>query len=140
MSAIKGTGNAAESSISPVGRSVRRGTVVCYAYSMIFHITIHADWEVAASAAEYPAASLETEGFVHCSTGAQVLATTERWFPPDADLVLLELDEARTASPFDWPEVYPGQRFPHLLGPLTADAVVARLLWGPADRIHWPQP
>ena len=104
----------------------------------LFHITTgaEADRLMADGVLEPP--SLAAEGFVHCSTDAQVVATTTRWFPPEAELVLVELDPDRLGEELRWPEVYPGQRFPHVHGPLRAAAVVTRLPWGPADRAAWP--
>ena len=105
----------------------------------IFHITTadEADRLMVEGVLEPP--SLAAEGFVHCSTEAQVVATTAKWFASDAELVLLELDPERLGgAELRWPEVYPGQRFPHVHGPLPADAVVARLPWGPTDRAAWP--
>jgi uncharacterized protein (DUF952 family) len=81
--------------------------------------------------------SLEAEGFVHCSTASQVVATTARYFAPDADLLLVELFLGRVDDRLQWPEVYPGQRFPHLHGPVLLDDVVAIHPWGPDDRDHW---
>lgn len=103
----------------------------------IFHIATAVDADRLAADGVLLPPSLETEGFVHCSTAAQVMATTERWFAPEAELVLLELDPERLESDVAWPEVYPGQRFPHLLGPLTAGSVVRRHAWGPTDRLRW---
>ena len=103
----------------------------------IFHITTAAEADRLMADGELAPESLESEGFVHCSTAAQVVATTERWFAPDAELVLLELDPERLGAEVRWPEVYPGQRFPHIHGPLRAEAVTARLPWGPADRAAW---
>jgi uncharacterized protein (DUF952 family) len=82
--------------------------------------------------------SLQGEGFVHCSTAAQVVGSTDRHFEVDAELVLVELDPDRLGSELRWPEVYPGERFPHLHGPLRADSVVAVHPWSRADRDAWP--
>lgn len=106
----------------------------------IFHIATPADADRLAADGTLSPPSLAAEGFVHCSTGTQVLATTERWFAPDADLVLLELDPDRLDADVDWPEVYPGQHFPHVLGPLNASAVIARHPWDPEARRQWPRP
>ncbi len=104
----------------------------------MFHIATPADADRLMAEGVLEPPSLAAEGFVHCSTEAQVVATTDRWFAPDAELVLLELDPERLGgAELRWPEVYPGQRFPHVHGPLRADAVVARLPWGPADREAW---
>ena len=39
----------------------------------IYHITPRQDWEKASSEGTYRADSLETEGFIHCSTSAQLV-------------------------------------------------------------------
>jgi uncharacterized protein (DUF952 family) len=109
----------------------------------IFHITTgsEADRLMAEGALEPP--SLAAEGFVHCSTAAQVVDTTARYYAPEAELVLLELDPELVESDIAWPEVYPGpgpglgQRFPHVHGPLTRAAVRRRHPWGPGDRQQW---
>ncbi len=104
----------------------------------IYHITTPADADRLMAEGVLEPPSLAAEGFVHCSTDEQVVATTDRWFAPDAQLVLLELDPGRLGSAeLRWPEVYPGQRFPHVHGPLRAEAVVTRLPWGPGDRDAW---
>ncbi len=82
--------------------------------------------------------SLNGEGFVHCSTGAQVVGSTERHFDPGVELVLVELDPDRLESELRWPEVYPGERYPHLHGPITAESVIAVHPWSVADRQRWP--
>lgn len=103
----------------------------------IFHITTAADADRLQVDGVLEPPSLAAEGFVHCSTEAQVVATTAKWFAPDAELVLVELDPERLDAEVRWPEVYSGQRFPHVHGPLRAEAVVRRLPWGPADRERW---
>ncbi len=104
----------------------------------IYHITTAADADRLLAEGVLEPPSLAAEGFVHCSTDEQVVATTERWFAPDAELVLLELDPGQLGdAELRWPEVYPGQRYPHVHGPLRAEAVVARLSWGPDDRDVW---
>jgi uncharacterized protein (DUF952 family) len=39
---------------------------------MIYHITSKQEWVSAQEQGEYTAPSLQTEGFIHCSTAAQV--------------------------------------------------------------------
>ena len=40
---------------------------------MILHITSKSEWAAAQTRGEYSAPSLQTEGFIHCSTEDQVL-------------------------------------------------------------------
>ncbi|MEM8926128.1 MAG: DUF952 domain-containing protein [Actinomycetota bacterium] len=103
----------------------------------LFHIASAAEADELQQMGERRPPSLDGEGFVHLSTAAQVVGSTERHFPAGAELVLVELDPELLVDDVRWPEVYPGQRFPHLHGPLTADAVVAVHPWGPDDRRRW---
>ena len=65
---------------------------------MIFHITSRADWETAQQRGEYRAPSLDTEGFIHCSTSSQVLPVAENFYKGQRDLLLLAI-EARRIPP-----------------------------------------
>lgn len=89
----------------------------------IFHITTAATWEAAQAAGDYRADSLTSEGFIHCSTRAQLLRTAERYYRGQAGLVLLAVDVARLAAELRYEEGEPGELFPHLYGPLNLDAV-----------------
>ena len=62
---------------------------------LIYHIARRADWESARTSGLYTADSLATEGFIHCSTARQVLATAQRIFAGRTDLVLIAIDSAR---------------------------------------------
>ncbi len=106
----------------------------------LFHIATPTDVATLRATGELIPRSLTDKGFVHCSTSDQLVATTGRWFDADADaeLMLVELDPERLDADVRWPEVYPGQRFPHVHGPIAADAVVAVHPWGRAERAAGP--
>ena len=69
--------------------------------NLILHITTRSDWETAVSTDStnavshppYTADSLHTEGFIHCSTPAQLLIPANAMFKGQTDLLLLCLDE-----------------------------------------------
>lgn len=90
---------------------------------MIYHIAAQADWDNAQTAGAYTADSLASQGFIHCSTAAQVPGTAARFFAGRRDLLLLTIDPARLAAELRYEEGEPGQLFPHLYGPLNLDAV-----------------
>jgi uncharacterized protein (DUF952 family) len=96
---------------------------------LIYHITTAADWEQARQAGEYRLStrgvSLAQEGFIHASTAAQVPAVAGAFYRGAAGLVVLEIDTALVAPEIRY-ERPPGseQAFPHIYGPLSADAVV----------------
>jgi uncharacterized protein (DUF952 family) len=90
----------------------------------ILHITTASGWAAAQAAGELRAPSLDVEGFIHCSTEAQVLATANRIFRGSGDLLLLELDVAKIGPEVRWERATDvGDEFPHIYGPLNLDAV-----------------
>ena len=100
---------------------------------MIFHITSRAAWADAQQRGDYRAESLETEGFIHCSTPSQVLPVAENFYEGQSGLILLGIEPALLSSALKWeppaggippPGVPKGDSFPHIYGPLNLDAVV----------------
>ena len=89
----------------------------------LFHITTREAWDAARRAGEYRAPSLETEGFIHLSTGEQWPRTARRFFLGQSGLVLLSIDDSLLDAPVRF-EPADGEEFPHLYGPLEARAVV----------------
>ena len=100
---------------------------------ILLHIASRADWEAACATGSYRPASFEREGFIHCSTAAQVVGSADRYFRGRGDLVLLCIDESRVAGALRYeppavigeaPDRRTGELFPHLHGPLALDAVI----------------
>ena len=100
---------------------------------MIYHITSRSAWNEAHQQGEYRAESLESEGFIHCSTSTQVLPVVEKYYQGQRDLLLLLIDPALLASDLKWeppsggappPGVPEGDLFPHIYGPINLNAVV----------------
>lgn len=92
----------------------------------ILHITTPDGWAAARRTGEVRPASLDGEGFVHCSTRDQLAGTLARHFPGDGPLVGLVLDPARLGgAELRWEESRPGESYPHVYGPLPVAAVTA---------------
>lgn len=100
---------------------------------MIYHITTRRVWREAQQRGDYRVESLETEGFIHCSTGAQVLPVAEKYYAGQRGLLVLVIDPARLSSELKWeppsggapPAGVPeGEMFPHVYGPINLDAIV----------------
>lgn len=95
--------------------------------STVFHIAHRREWEAADLAGEgYAPPAFEVEGFIHCSTRAQVLPSAARHFEGAHDLVLVALDASVLGGDLI-PELAPsvGEAFPHLYRPITAGDVLA---------------
>jgi uncharacterized protein (DUF952 family) len=92
----------------------------------ILHLTSRAAWEAADRAGVYRADSLAGQGFIHCSTAAQVLRVANKFYPGQHGLVLLVLDPARLTSAVRWEpgSDKPDELFPHIYGPINPQAVL----------------
>jgi uncharacterized protein (DUF952 family) len=100
---------------------------------LILHITSKVEWLEAQERREYIAPSLQSEGFIHCSTEKQVLHVANAFYRGRTDLVLLQIDEAKLNSELKWeppagppaPGHFPSDLFPHIYGPINLTAVSA---------------
>ncbi len=105
---------------------LRRRQVASHNQPMILHIVQKNAWRKAAGGNAYRAASLELEGFMHCSTVEQVLIPANERFQGQEGLVLLCIDPCRVTAPIVYEDCYAsGRSFPHIYGPLNVDAVTA---------------
>ncbi|MEU5664177.1 DUF952 domain-containing protein [Streptomyces longwoodensis] len=103
----------------------------------VLHITERRLWEAARDRGAYTwstrGRTLEEEGFVHCSTRAQLPRVAAFLYgAPDApdDLVVLVVDPARLDAPLVYEAVEPGgEEFPHVYGPIPVGAVVEVQDW-----------
>jgi uncharacterized protein (DUF952 family) len=91
----------------------------------VLHVTTPAAWAAAQEAGEVRPPSLATEGFVHCSTRAQLAATLDRHYRGAGPLVLLVLDAESLAADLRWEESHPGEHFPHVYAPVPSTAVLS---------------
>jgi uncharacterized protein (DUF952 family) len=92
----------------------------------LFHLATSGEWAAAQAAGGLRPASLDTEGFVHCSWGRQVAGTVAKHFADAADLLALRLDpEALGPVELIEEDSYgSGQAFPHAYGPIPTAAVI----------------
>ena len=90
-----------------------------------FHLTPVEWWEAADPAEPLAAPSLETEGFIHCTTGAdEMVATANRHYAADPrSFVVLTLDLDRLTSP--WRVEDERRVYPHVFGPIDRAAILA---------------
>ncbi|EKQ69032.1 hypothetical protein OsccyDRAFT_1639 [Leptolyngbyaceae cyanobacterium JSC-12] len=92
--------------------------------SLVFHITPRSHWQQAQPLGEYQATSLDSEGFIHCSTASQVVRVANLFYQGQTDLVLLCIDVDRVQPELRYDVVETGEQFPHIYGALNLDAVV----------------
>jgi uncharacterized protein (DUF952 family) len=107
--------------------------------TVFFHIAAQRDWDRALRAGVYTAASLDGEGFIHCSTSAQHAVVANAVFAGRTDLVLLLIDSDRLAAEVRFEQAEPGgEPFPHIYGPVRMDAVFEAAPYRPGEggRFH----
>lgn len=94
--------------------------------AIIYHITSRQEWEMSRVNGYYEAASLQHEGFIHCSEEQQVHGVLNRYFSGQKDLLKLVIDTDKLTSLLKY-EVAPSvnEEFPHIYGPINFDAVVS---------------
>jgi uncharacterized protein (DUF952 family) len=100
------------------------GVVMTDADRHVFHITERGSFAVALESGAYEAESLQSEGFIHCSTRAQILRSAARFFGGRSGLVLLCIEAERVASLLRY-EAADGEAFPHCYGPIPLEAILA---------------
>ena len=92
---------------------------------MIFHITQRIEWEEAVRAGEYRAASLNDQGFIHCSTPEQVVQVANFFFGGQWGLVLLCIEVGELEAKVRYENCEGGEDlFPHIYGSINLKAVV----------------
>ena len=110
--------------------------------TLILHITSKSAWEAAQREGFYTAPSLESEGFIHCSTSAQVVATAERFYTGQRGLVLLVIDPKRVQAEvrYEAGTDKPDELFPHVYGTINLEAVTRILDFDPDPAGRWSLP
>lgn len=92
--------------------------------STILHILSRSDWAHAQAVGTYHATSIDSEGFIHFSTAAQVQQTANNYYQGHNDLVVLVIDTDKIQHELKWELASNGQKFPHVYGELNLDAVM----------------
>jgi uncharacterized protein (DUF952 family) len=95
---------------------------------IIYHITTAEEWKQALFNGFYEAASLQTEGFIHCSTENQVKGVLERYFQGQTNLLKLVIDTEKLTDELRFElSLSVNEEFPHVYGPINLDAVIGVL-------------
>jgi uncharacterized protein (DUF952 family) len=90
---------------------------------MIFHVAERDAW---GSPDTYRPASLTEEGFIHCSTAAQLIEVANGRFAGRTDLLLVTIEPDLLHAPVVFEDCYEsGRRFPHIYGAIDPGAVVS---------------
>ncbi len=107
----------------------------------IYKLVPSAAWRQAEQQGHFTGSPVDlADGYIHCSTAAQVAETAARHFAGVADLLLVEIASDDVTAMLRWEPSRGGALFPHLYGELPLDVVrsVTPLPLGVDGHHVWP--
>lgn len=100
----------------------------------LLHIARNEDLATAKSTGRYRAASLDSEGFLHCCHPPQLSGVLDRWFRGSVELTLLTIDPEALDAQLVFENTSGGtELFPHIYGDLPMAAIVDERALEPAQ-------
>jgi uncharacterized protein (DUF952 family) len=106
--------------------------------AIIYHITTAEAWNQGRANQLYTSPSLASEGFIHCSTPTQIVATANRYYVGQHGLLLLAIATERVQAEIRTENLIGGSElFPHIYGPLNPDAVTSTYAFEPEADGHF---
>ncbi len=91
---------------------------------IIYHIVLPDEWERFTSGL-YRAASLDTEGFIHCSFADQLDAVIARYYADADNLVVLGIETDLLMSRIIKETSTKSEIYPHVYGPINRNAIIS---------------
>ncbi len=91
---------------------------------IIYHVVLPEAW-AAFDGDLYEHASLEAEGFIHCSFDHQLDGVIGRYYSGVNKVILLEIDSDKLTSDLVSEPSTGGEIYPHIYGPINRDAIVS---------------
>lgn len=90
----------------------------------IYHIVTPEIWDKFKDETEYEAASLQTEGFIHCSYAQQLEAVLERYYKDAEKVLILTIEPNLLTSELIAEPSTGGEIYPHIYGKINRAAIV----------------
>lgn len=91
---------------------------------LIYHVVLPEIWETFKTRPSYQAASLQTEGFIHCSFANQLDGVLRRYYRNAGKVLILSIETEKLKSKLVVEPSTGGEDFPHIYGRLNHNAVV----------------
>jgi len=99
--------------------------------AIVFHIAQRSDVQARQPEDDYHCASLTDEGFIHCCDKSQLAGVVARYYRGVDDLTLLLIDADRLTPALIHENTVGGSElFPHIYGPINADAIIDAVPFG----------
>jgi|AntAceMinimDraft_1070359.scaffolds.fasta_scaffold12355_4 uncharacterized protein (DUF952 family) len=91
---------------------------------IIYHIVDKRAWKDNARSGAYQPSTVETEGFIHCSTASELQNTANRFFKGKSGLLLVLISTGQVRAEIKFEQSGDHGIFPHIYGSLNLDAVL----------------
>lgn len=91
----------------------------------IYHIATLSEWATYQKKGVIEPTSLQTEGFIHCSTQEQLFGTIQRFYSFEKEIVLIELEIARFGTDLVFEDTYGHGAFPHIYRAIQIAEIVS---------------
>jgi len=93
----------------------------------IFHLAFPEAWDAVQPSGEYYPAHYASDGFIHCSTEAQLKETAAIHFPNATELRIIILPTLELGPELKWETSRNGEDFPHLYRGIRVPADVSKV-------------
>jgi len=100
--------------------------------SVILHIVKREQWEKAKLEGVYRGDTLDSQGFIHCSTSKQIVKVANALFHAQKGLVLLYIAASKVQPKIRYESAGGKELYPHIYGPINIDAVIKVAHFEPA--------
>ncbi|MBR3369958.1 MAG: DUF952 domain-containing protein [Rhodobacteraceae bacterium] len=92
---------------------------------LIYKIFRRPEWDAMVASGRTDGAPVDlSDGYIHFSTAAQVMATAAKHFAQESDLVLIAVNAGDLGAALKWEPSRGGDLFPHLYRPLHREDVL----------------
>lgn len=90
----------------------------------IYHIATLSEWATYQKKGLIEPASLQNEGFIHCSTQEQLFGTLQRFYSFEKEVILVELEITRFGADLVFEDTYGHGAFPHIYRAIKLTEIV----------------
>lgn len=95
---------------------------------LIFHVVKKENWKSQKKDSRYHPESLDSDGFIHCSTGRTIEEVTNRLYKDQDDILLIIINTTLVEPEIRYENSGNSDtKYPHIYGPLNMDAVIDKI-------------
>lgn len=95
---------------------------------LIFHLVKKKDWKAQKKESRYHPETLDSEGFIHCSSGNDIEEVANRLFRGERRILLIVINTTLIEPELKYEQdEETGVSYPHIYGPLNLDAVIDKI-------------